>query len=197
MSILLESSILINRYIKEIQQLNGDQKCPTCGRRLRKHGHYNRTVFFKYRFFTIPILRRRCPSCDRTYSLLPFFLRPWMRFVNHVRELFGRWLWMGVPLAQLPPKLSTTPISILSVRTLHRWKAQFKRLWEEWFLHQRIQLAKQVEEGEGLLPLYREGMGSVQEREFLVSWFLGEDKLPRTGALLSQMNLRFPPEKRW
>jgi hypothetical protein len=197
MFILLESSILINRYIKEIQQLNREQKCPKCERQLRRHGHYKRTVFFKCRSFSIPILRRRCPSCDVTYSLLPFFLRPWMRFANHVRELFGRWLWMGVPLAQLPHKLSSMNISILSVRTLHRWKAQLKGLWEEWFLQQRIELARQVEEGEGLLPLYREGMGSVQEREFLVSCFLGEDRMPRTGAVLSQMNLQLPPDRRW
>lgn len=81
MVILTECSPIINRYIKEIHRLKMEKvTCPCCDRRLRKHGSYKRNVVFKRRVYTIPVARLRCPSCDVTFSFLPYFLSPWKRF---------------------------------------------------------------------------------------------------------------------
>jgi hypothetical protein len=50
--------------------------CKNCGYegRLHRHGFYQRnaiTIFATYRIF---ILRVKCPSCNKTYSVLPSFL---------------------------------------------------------------------------------------------------------------------------
>jgi hypothetical protein len=198
MIILLECSLNINRYIKEILADKREIACPCCSRRLRKHGSYERRVVWRRRIHTIPILRRRCPSCDVTFSLLPCFLIPGMRFANHIREFMARWLGVGLPLAQLPAKLSSVTVSVLSVRTLRRWKAVLWNRWEKWLLKQRTKLAITVDDGAGLLPLYREGLNSEQERHLLLaSFFSPHHVLPPPGAVLSAMNLRLPPHMRW
>lgn len=197
MIILLECSLSINRYIKEIQEDKWEISCPCCNRRLRKHGRFERRVVWKRRIHTIPILRRRCPSCDVTYSLLPCFLMPWMRFANHIREFAARWLGIGLPLAQLPAKLSSLAVSVMSVRTLHRWKAALWKRWEKWLLKRRTELAT-IDDSASLLSLYREGLTSEQERSLLLASFFGSrHALPPPGAILSFMNLRLPPHMRW
>jgi hypothetical protein len=120
-----------------------------------------------------------------------------MTFANHIREFMGRWLLMGARLSALPERISTTEISIVSLRTLQRWKAkQFKR-WEDWFLKQRWLVASEHEDGDGILALYRKGLNSQQEKELLLTFFLGGTSLPRKGAILSKINLRLPPAMRW
>jgi hypothetical protein len=194
----MECSLSINRYIKGIHRSKMEGECPCCSRRLRKHGSYKRSVVFKRRVYIILVVRLRCPSCDVTFSLLPYFLSPWKRFANHIREFLGRGLLSGIPLSHLPEKLSSTAISILSVRTLRRWKAKLQIQWKDWFQKQRVYMAKQLDAGDGILALYREGGTAEQEREFLLFCFLGKNRvLPRKGSLLSQMNLRFPPRMRW
>jgi hypothetical protein len=120
-----------------------------------------------------------------------------MRFANHIREYMWRWLGMGERLAELPERLSTTQISILSLRTLQRWKAKLIKRWEDWFLRQRWLLASEHENGDGILALYREGLNSQQEKELLLTFFLGGTSLPRKGSILSKINLRLPPAMRW
>jgi hypothetical protein len=56
--------------------------CKNCGYggRLHRHGFYQRnaiTIFATYRIF---ILRVKCPSCNKTYSVLPSFLIPYHQY---------------------------------------------------------------------------------------------------------------------
>ncbi|WP_437177758.1 DUF6431 domain-containing protein [Heyndrickxia coagulans] len=97
MPILLECPLSIKRYIKFVETFNDEVFCPCCGRKLRKHGKYNKTIHFKHRSFRIPIMRRRFPDCRKAFSLMPCFTSPWARFANHIYEFLGRWLMEGVP----------------------------------------------------------------------------------------------------
>lgn len=53
--------------------------CPCCGYKgmLHHHGHYQRNVIATHQHFVINIQRFICPSCGKTYSLLPSFLIPY------------------------------------------------------------------------------------------------------------------------
>lgn len=53
--------------------------CSCCGYEgmLHRHGHYDRNVVTLYEHFIISIQRFICPSCGKTYSLLPSFLIPY------------------------------------------------------------------------------------------------------------------------
>lgn len=164
--------------------------CPCCKQKLWKHGTYLRNLLFKKKGYIIPVRRMRCSSCRKTFSLLPFFVTPKMTFANHIREYMGRWLFMGVPLSHLPEKLSSTEVSILSLRTLYRWKARLRSRWDPWYLRQRTAWATATE---GLLPLYRQGMSSVQERERVLRYSFGTDCLPRQGSTLNWLHLQPTP----
>jgi hypothetical protein len=52
--------------------------CRNCGYegKLHRHGFYQRYVITPYEVFKIFILRVKCPSCNKTYSLIPNFLIP-------------------------------------------------------------------------------------------------------------------------
>ena len=55
--------------------------CPCCSypKRLIRHGYYWRHAVFFHQYFRIPILRFRCLSCDKTFSILPDFLLPYFQ----------------------------------------------------------------------------------------------------------------------
>jgi hypothetical protein len=192
MIIVLEYVLSINRYIKDFEHSNLEvvDCCPCCKRKLWKHATYKRSLLFKRKIYTIPIRRMRCSSCRKTFSLMPFFVTPWMPFANHIREYMGRWLFMGIPLSHLPEKLSSTNVSILSLRTLYRWKARLRDFWKPWYLQQRTAWATSTS---GLLPLYRHGIDSVQEREMIFRFYFGTDRLPRQGSYLNWLHLQLTP----
>lgn len=60
--------------------------CPACGYKgmLHRHGHYDRNVITFYQHFIISIQRFLCPSCKKTYSLLPSFLIPYFIYTFDV-----------------------------------------------------------------------------------------------------------------
>ncbi|MDV2686860.1 DUF6431 domain-containing protein [Alkalihalophilus lindianensis] len=167
--------------------------CPCCGRQTRKHGKYEKTIYFKHQSFRIPIMRRRCPDCNKTFSLMPFFTFPWGRFANHIYEFLGRWLMEGVPISRLAKWLTTSSISVVSLKTLYRWKQRFQGLWGIWWINQRKKWTSEYQEGDGLLPFYRKGMTSSEEIQFLLSFFFGRNgSIPCKGRLFSEINLRQP-----
>lgn len=197
MPIVVRFPLFIKSYIQEIRSFNVDILCPSCGRRLRKHGSYERTVIWKRKGYEIPILRRRCPRCDVTYSLLPCFITPFMRFANHIREFLGRWLLVGEPLAKLPERLSTEAVSVVSLRSLYRWKSRLQSRFADWWKEQRTAAATSPELLDALLECYRQGMNSEQERHMLFSLFFRGEGIPRRGELLSKINLKLPPQVCW
>jgi len=56
--------------------------CKNCGYKgkLHRHGFYPRNVITCHCFYRIFILRLKCPSCDKTYSILPKFLIPYYQY---------------------------------------------------------------------------------------------------------------------
>jgi hypothetical protein len=53
--------------------------CPSCGYQgmLHRHGHYDRNVITLHEHFMYSVQRFKCPSCNKTYSHLPFVLIPY------------------------------------------------------------------------------------------------------------------------
>lgn len=191
MSILLKCPLTIKKYIKFIKTFNEEVFCPCCGRLTRKHGHYEKTVHFKAQSFRIPIMRRRCPDCVKTFSLIPYFTFPWGRFANHIYEFFGRWLMEEVSVSQLAELLTTPSVSVVSLKTLYRWKRKFQEYWGKWWIEQRKKWISEFQDGDGLLSLYREGINSNEELQLLLSFYFdGVDSVPCKGRLFSIVNLR-------
>lgn len=56
--------------------------CKNCGyeAKLHRHGFYSRNVITFSGIYRISILRLKCPSCNKTYSLLPCFLVPYYQY---------------------------------------------------------------------------------------------------------------------
>ena len=191
MSILLECPLTFKKYMKFIETFNEDVPCPCCGRLTRKHGKYEKTVHSKQRSYRIPILRRKCPDCNKTFSLMPCFTFPWGRFVNHIYEFLGRWLMEGVPIHRLTEWLTTYTVSMISLKTLYRWKHQILDFWGKWLIKQRNKWTSENQEGDGVLSLYRMGMSTKEELRFLLSYFFEKDSfIPCKGRLFSMINLR-------
>ncbi|MCX7883471.1 MAG: DUF6431 domain-containing protein [Caloramator sp.] len=80
-------SKIITEYIlfeeKNIRHMYG---CSACGYEgmLHSHGHYKRNVITLHGHFIIKIQRFKCPSCGKTYSLLPCFLIPYFIYTFDV-----------------------------------------------------------------------------------------------------------------
>lgn len=201
MTILLEYRSSINRYCEEITASALDVPCPCCNRRLRRHTNKSKTrdVVTKTKVYRIPIIRLRCPKCDKTYSLIPSFVTPYNAYANYIREVIGRWLLTGIPLVRILQCLcAISDVPIVSLRSLYRWKRRWWRRFESWFLGTRSRMASDYESSRVLLDLYRHGMDSKQERSFVFSYYLGaSDPLPRMGKLLNAFNLYVPPAERW
>ncbi|QOY34645.1 DUF6431 domain-containing protein [Anaerobacillus isosaccharinicus] len=191
MIILLDSPRSIKKYNDSINKYDVELRCPCCGRRMKKHGKYKRWVHMKHQSSIIFVLRRRCGSCDRTFSLLPCFLTPWSRFSNVFREFIARWLLMGVPLTHLTKRLSHCTVPIISLRTLRRWKMKLTSRFNQWIAKQRVRLAHDYQAGDDLLELYRKGISLIQECElYFKILFHGKKHIPGKGKLFSSLNLR-------
>lgn len=192
MTILLECPQSIKRYSTFIDSYEEVVSCPTCGINTRKHGVYHRKVFFKNKFHLIKILRRRCSSCKITHALIPSFIVPWGRFMNHLRELFIWYLWSGFTVNHLINLLTELPVSPLSLRTLYRWKNRILTRIGEWWIIERKRVAIEYDSDDGILELYRQRGGSVEEFRFLLLHFAEEfGKGLRIGFIFSTVNLHF------
>lgn len=191
MPILLECPLTIKKYMKFIDSFNEEIFCPCCGRLTRKHGKYEKTIHFKHQSSRIPIMRRRCPDCNKTFSLMPCFTFPWGRFANHIYEFLGRWLMEGVPINRLAELLTTSSVSVVSLKTLYRWKLRIMGFLGKWWIDQRKRWVIEFQGGDGLLSLYRKGINSSEELQLLLSFYFdGIDSVPCKGRIVSRINLR-------
>lgn len=98
-----------------------------------------------------------------------------------------RCLLAGICLTYLPERLTTPQTSIISLKTLYRWKAQIKGVVIDWMNEQRKKLTGIYEEDESLLPLYRHGVSRIEELQFFL-WHFFEGLLPAKGKMLSTLN---------
>lgn len=200
MSILLNYPPRLNAYNKEIRSGHIEAYCGSCGRKMRIHEYDDtRTVVWKNRMRSVTLLRLRCATCDVTHTLIPTFLVPWGRFANHVREFFVRLLLLGIPLPRLAERLSSEASSILSIRTLRRWKKRIKAKWLFWLEHTRKTALSTPGWDNLLLEVYRNEATAAQEAQFLLACFFGErgESVPRSGNILDRLHLYLPPPLRW
>lgn len=70
----------VKGYLRRYQDVppKCEVNCPNCNHKLYKHGYYYRSVVSGKAITRIPIYRRLCPSCGKTFSLLPDFLYPYI-----------------------------------------------------------------------------------------------------------------------
>lgn len=96
--------------------------CPLCGRETHRHGKYKRTVYSACSAFIIFIFRRFCPDCNKTFSLIPSFLKPYARFLNDFRlRIILSHVIDNVPINQVPSTTATTEEFRISITTFRRW----------------------------------------------------------------------------
>jgi hypothetical protein len=199
MSILLNYPPHLNAYNKEIRSGYFEIHCGCCGRKMRIHEYDDtRKVVWKRQIRSVTLLRMRCATCDVTHTLIPTFLVPWGRFANHIREFFVRLLLLGIPLPRLAERLSSEASSILSIRTLRRWKKQMKSKWLSWLEHTRKAALSTPGWDNLLLEIYRTEATAAQEAQFLLAYFFGErgEPVPRSGNILDRLHLYLPPPLR-
>lgn len=60
--------------------------CEACGfqGKLYRHGFYYRNLITFKNVFRVVILRCKCPSCGKTYSLIPSFIIPYRQYTYYV-----------------------------------------------------------------------------------------------------------------
>lgn len=124
MPIVLPLAHSVQGYLRRYGQVGPDLplRCGHCDTQpLHRHGCYWRGVVCRRQIYRIPIYRWKCPECGRTVSVLPDFLKPHARFLSLLREKavwrrLAGWQWERIALA-----VSSTAVSLVSVRTLLRW----------------------------------------------------------------------------
>ena len=129
MIIVLPLLVAIKEYLKEYGDKSPDMEtmCPRCGRRLRRHGRYFRNVVLGAVLYQIPIYRRFCPRCRRTFSLCPCFLRPYSQFALPVHEAAARLLVSGRSPDGIAERLCQGPeTGGVSGRTVLRWQKRWR-----------------------------------------------------------------------
>lgn len=83
--------IIITNFFKNITQYSHLGKgifipapfgCKNCGYlgRLHRHGYYQRNVITLHSTVRIHVLRLKCPSCKKTFSVLPSFIIPYYQY---------------------------------------------------------------------------------------------------------------------
>ena len=124
MIIVMHEAVLLKRYLDEYRDRAPEWKqgCPLCGLKLVKHGRFFRFVVFGQLFEYLPVYRRRCSGCGKTFSLLPAFIRPYAHFGICVREAAARMLAKGSTVSELAARLcQSKSTGGISTRTLRHW----------------------------------------------------------------------------
>lgn len=199
MSILLDYPPHLNAYNKEIRsrQLD-DVLCPFCGKKMNRHQYRVRSMFWKHRFHEVILLRMRCTPCDRTHTMFPSFLLPWRRFANHILEFLGRMLLAGCPLTSLDEFLTSWASSIVSIRTLWRWKKKLAAKWRTWLETTRKSIVATPGWDDLWVRSFVGDRDTIYEMRLLLAFFFGErgEPVPPPGRILDRLNLYLPPPER-
>lgn len=129
MVIVLPMLAAIKEYLGKYRDKSPDMEipCPCCGRRLRRHGRYFRSVVLGVVLYRVPVYRRFCPRCRRTFSLCPCFLRPYGQFALPVHEAAARLLVRGKSPERIAERLCRGPeAGGVSGRTILRWQKRWR-----------------------------------------------------------------------
>lgn len=134
MVIVLPVLAAIKEYLGRYGNKSPDMEilCPCCGRRLRRHGRYFRSVALGAALYRVPVYRRFCPRCRRTFSLCPCFLRPYSQFALPVHEAAARLLVRGRSPDHIAERLCQGPqAGGVSGRTILRWQRRWRTVTGE------------------------------------------------------------------
>lgn len=118
----------VKGYLRRYQDVppKCEETCPDCHGKLYKHGCYYRNVITGKKITKIPIYRRYCPACGKTFSLLPDFL---YRYRVHSGRILQRaWILRyikGKSYHFIQTSISKNVIGGISYKTVKRWD----RLW--------------------------------------------------------------------
>jgi transposase-like protein len=137
MIIVLQVTVSLKKYLQEygVRSPDEERECPICGRRLRRHGRYFRSVVYGQALQRLPVYRYLCPRCGKTFSLLPAFVRPYSHFGLCVWEAAARTLASGGKVDALADRLCRSgSAGGVSARTLRRrlniWRQRARALTE-------------------------------------------------------------------
>ena len=98
------------------------ESCPLCGAKTHRHGHYERTVWSERCAYHIPIFRRYCPDCVKTFSYIPSFIKPYARFLNSYRlNRIQNHVLDQVSIQKTVGLLSSVSVTPISITTFRRW----------------------------------------------------------------------------
>lgn len=104
-------------------------RCPLCGAKTHRHGHYERTVWSELSSFLIPVFRRYCPNCIKTFSYIPSFVKPYARFLNSYRlTRIQTHVIDQVSIQKTVSSLPTVSITPISITTFRRWLKRLKKV---------------------------------------------------------------------
>lgn len=129
MVIVLPLLVAIKEYLGKYGDKSPDMEilCPCCGRRLRRHGRYFRRVVLGVVLCQVPVYRRFCPCCRRTFSLCPCFLRPYSQFALPAHEAVARLLVSGRSPDGIAEHLCQgLETGGVSGRTILRWQRRWR-----------------------------------------------------------------------
>jgi len=129
MVIVLPMLAAIKEYLRKYGDKSPDMElaCPRCGRRLRRHGRYFRRVVLGTVLYRIPVYRRLCPRCRKTFSLCPCFLTPYSQFALPVHEAAARLLVQGRSPGHISERLCQgSEAGGVSGRTILRWQRHWR-----------------------------------------------------------------------
>ncbi|MDC3425113.1 hypothetical protein NC797_11405 [Aquibacillus sp. 3ASR75-11] len=101
-----------------------------------------------------------------------------------------------IPVSRLPEQLTSYGTSVVSLKTLYRWKKQMGHFYQKWLVNLRSQVLDGLHFGEQLINLYREGVTTSEECLFFLNYYF-DGRLPKRGNLISTINLSLPTKEWW
>ncbi len=98
-----------------------DSPCIHCANpRTHGHGFYPRVIHFEDFSEVLCIHRRHCPTCHKTFGLLPEMVAPYQRVAISVQDAVVSRLGSGRSYAKVTESIPS-PLGPLSTQTLKRW----------------------------------------------------------------------------
>lgn len=127
----------VKGYLRRYQDVppKCEESCPDCHGKLYKHGRYYRFVITVKAITRIPIYRRFCPSCGKTFSLLPDFLYPYI--VHSGWILQKAWILRYVrekSYNRIQSVIFSNETGGISYKTIKRWDSLW-RIKKESLIH--------------------------------------------------------------
>jgi len=142
MFIVVDAANVVKAYLKRIEEglpeAERPRRCVRClsRRRPHRHGMFWRTVFTRMQRWTVPVLRFRCPDCNKTMSLPPDFVESHHQTAVDVKEEMIRQRCENRSLTEIAEETLSATGGSYAEKTLWRWL----RTWENRLARQEARL---------------------------------------------------------